>query len=99
MSKRWKDSHPERIRAGNWITDILRRLTKQNAETPLRPGIYKAMKILANLGDKCATCSGAGPFDVDHIVALRRAPELAFEPSNLQHLCAPCHKAKTKSER
>lgn len=36
---------------------------------------------------------------VDHRRGLRTHPELAFEPSNLQSLCGPCHSRKSTLER
>ncbi len=36
---------------------------------------------------------------VDHIVPLKDRPDLAFEPSNLQALCVPCHARKSAKER
>ncbi len=97
--RKWEEANPERFIASRWVSALRRRIQKQGSEIPPRPTLDEAVKILDNLGDKCATCSGAGPFDIDHISPLRLAPELAYEPANLQRLCLPCHKAKTADER
>lgn len=34
----------------------------------------------------------------DHVVPIRDAPERAFDPSNRQGLCIPCHNRKTAQE-
>ena len=99
IHRKWKASNPNLFFASSWSRDLRRRIQKQGNEAPPCPTLEEVMKILDNLGDKCATCSGLGPFEVDHIIPLRLAPELVFEPSNLQRLCVPCHKAKTKSDR
>ncbi len=97
-SRRWRMANPKRSKALDWIGKIHRRIRGRGSEVLSRLTSDEAMKILDNLEDKCATCSGVGPFEIDHITPLRLAPDLAYEPSNLQRLCVPCHKAKTKSE-
>jgi 5-methylcytosine-specific restriction enzyme A len=51
----------------------------------------------------CAECHRQGRLKaashVDHIVPRRQAPRLAYDPSNLQSLCASCHSKKTAAER
>lgn len=51
----------------------------------------------------CELCRKAGRLEparqVDHIVPLEIAPELAFEWTNLQALCTPCHALKSQEER
>lgn len=37
--------------------------------------------------------------DCDHIVGIAQAPALAFERSNIQALCHPCHSIKSTMER
>lgn len=37
--------------------------------------------------------------EVDHIVNREAAPDLRYEPGNLQGVCPPCHARKTQSER
>lgn len=36
---------------------------------------------------------------IDHVIDRKKAPELAFERSNLQGLCKPCHNAKRANDR
>ncbi len=47
---------------------------------------------------KCRHCGDRRRLEIDHIKPVRLAPELAFEPSNLQALCGPCHTRKTRIE-
>src|SRR5262245_9449514 len=37
--------------------------------------------------------------EVDHVIPLREAPTLAYEPSNLQSMCHDCHAIKSGRER
>ena len=50
----------------------------------------------------CAHCLELGyrqPAEhVDHIVTVRKAPELALDGQNLQSLCHSCHSVKTQTE-
>jgi 5-methylcytosine-specific restriction endonuclease McrA len=66
----------------------------------IRSPRWKAVRLLAKRRDgfKCVKCNATGQLEVDHIKPVRAAPELAFELSNLQTLCKPCHSAKTKLE-
>ena len=62
---------------------------------------WKAVRFLAKRRDKwkCVKCGAAGVrLEVDHIEPIREAPELAFELTNLQSLCVPCHARKTREE-
>ncbi len=61
---------------------------------------WPALRLAAKRRDgfKCVKCNAVGRLEVDHIRPVRDAPELAFELSNLQTLCTPCHSAKTKIE-
>ncbi|MGH6949400.1 MAG: HNH endonuclease [Vitreimonas sp.] len=63
---------------------------------PRWPGLRLACKRRDNF--RCKKCGGRGLLEVDHIKAVRDAPELAFVLSNLQSLCKPCHSAKTVEE-
>ncbi|WP_334061372.1 HNH endonuclease [Limimaricola cinnabarinus] len=54
--------------------------------------------ILERDGWKCRCCGARGRLEIDHIQAVRIAPERAFDPSNLQALCGPCHTRKTRIE-
>jgi len=50
----------------------------------------------------CAECLKQGIItpgaEVDHIIPHRGDQELFFDMENLQHLCTPCHTAKTIKE-
>jgi 5-methylcytosine-specific restriction endonuclease McrA len=52
------------------------------------------MRILARDGHRCTHCGasvrGKGGARIDHIVPLREAPGLAYEPTNLRTLCTAC---------
>lgn len=43
-------------------------------------------------------CGARGRLEVDHIKPVRTHPQLAYELSNLQTLCVPCHSRKTRLE-
>ena len=54
---------------------------------------------------KCRKCGKAGRLEVDHIIPLHliedklmEDPKLAFDKTNLQALCRPCHFLKTGLE-
>jgi 5-methylcytosine-specific restriction endonuclease McrA len=48
----------------------------------------------------CVRCGKVRRFvEVDHIIPRRIAPELVFEPSNLQVLCRRHHREKTREDR
>ncbi|WP_123631657.1 HNH endonuclease [Salinisphaera orenii] len=61
---------------------------------------WPALRLAAKRRDgwRCVQCSRRGRLEVDHIRAVRDAPELAFEMSNLQTLCGSCHARKTRLE-
>ena len=47
----------------------------------------------------CRCCgTRRGRLEIDHIQPVRTQPELAFNPGNLQVLCASCHTRKTRIE-
>lgn len=46
----------------------------------------------------CRACRAPSPVEVDHIVAIIRAPHLALDRANLQALCGSCHSIKTRRE-
>lgn len=54
--------------------------------------------VLEEAGYQCEKCGRVGRLEVDHVRPRRVAPELAWERSNLQALCRPCHFAKTATE-
>lgn len=44
---------------------------------------------------RCAWCAARGPrMQVDHVVPIAADPVRAFDPRNLQTLCAGCHRRK-----
>lgn len=55
-------------------------------------------KILERDGWKCCCCGERRGLEIDHIKPVRLAPERAFDPTNLQALCGPCHTRKTRLE-
>lgn len=56
------------------------------------------MEILERDGWACVKCGARGRLEVDHIKPVRDAPELSFDPDNLQTLCPSCHTRKTRIE-
>jgi 5-methylcytosine-specific restriction endonuclease McrA len=66
----------------------------------IRSARWKVVRLEAKRRDgfQCVKCSARGLLEVDHIKRVKDAPDLAFELSNLQTLCKPCHSAKTKIE-
>lgn len=56
------------------------------------------MAVLERDGFRCRSCGARGRLEIDHIKPVRAAPELAFEPTNCQALCAACHSRKTRIE-
>ncbi|MDO5613631.1 MAG: HNH endonuclease signature motif containing protein [Paracoccus sp. (in: a-proteobacteria)] len=49
-------------------------------------------------GFACVKCTSRYRLEVDHIQPVRDRAELAFDLTNLQTLCGPCHGAKTRIE-
>ena len=51
----------------------------------------------------CRVCVAAGRTElavqVDHVVPVRVRPDLAYDPTNLQPICGPCHGLKSAAER
>ncbi|MEO0344475.1 MAG: HNH endonuclease [Pseudomonadota bacterium] len=54
--------------------------------------------ILERDGYTCVQCGSRRRLEVDHILPVRTHPELGFEASNCQTLCASCHTRKTRVE-
>lgn len=54
--------------------------------------------ILERCGWTCQGCGKPGRLEVDHIQPVRLAPQLAYDPANLQALCPACHTRKTRIE-
>jgi 5-methylcytosine-specific restriction endonuclease McrA len=62
---------------------------------------WKSVRFLAKRRDgwRCVKCGASGcRLEVDHIRAIREAPESAYDLANLQTLCVSCHSRKTQSE-
>jgi 5-methylcytosine-specific restriction protein A len=49
-------------------------------------------------GFACVKCGARADLECDHIVSIRKAPERAYDLSNLQVLCITCHTEKTNQE-
>lgn len=61
---------------------------------------WKRLRVhaLKRDGWACVQCGDRGRLEVDHIKAVRDAPELSFDLTNLQCLCRSCHARKTRQE-
>ncbi|MEM1150771.1 MAG: HNH endonuclease signature motif containing protein [Pseudomonadota bacterium] len=61
---------------------------------------WKSLRQQAKRRDgwKCVQCESRYRLEVDHIEAVRNCPERAFDLTNLQTLCGPCHGRKTRLE-
>lgn len=77
-----------------------RREFKRHSRKVTRTKRWKAlrMEILERDGFRCRHCGAQGRLEVDHIQPVRTAPELSYEPRNLQSLCGSCHARKTRIE-
>lgn len=66
----------------------------------LRTARWKALRLeaLRRDGWACVQCGSRHRLEIDHIEAVRTAPERAFDLTNLQTLCASCHTRKTRLE-
>lgn len=56
------------------------------------------LQALRRDGWQCVQCGSRVRLEVDHIKPTRDRPDLAFELSNVQVLCAPCHTTKTRKD-
>ena len=56
------------------------------------------MAVLERDGFRCRSCGARGRLEVDHVKPVRSAPELSFDPDNLQAPCGRCHGEKTRGE-
>lgn len=61
---------------------------------------WPALRLMAKRRDgwACVQCGSRHRLEVDHVKPVRHCPDLAFEPTNLQTLCAACHTRKTRIE-
>ena len=66
----------------------------------IRSARWKGVRLEAKRRDgwKCVQCGEQGRLEVDHIIPVRTAPERAYDLTNLQTLCVPCHSRKTRIE-
>lgn len=66
----------------------------------IRDRRWPALRLAAKRRDgwKCVECGASGRLEVDHVAPVRSHPQLAFDLSNLQSLCAACHARKTRIE-
>lgn len=57
------------------------------------------MAVLERDGFKCVDCGkNRGRLECDHIIPVRKRPDLAYDPENLAMRCPSCHAAKTRIE-
>lgn len=61
---------------------------------------WRALRLeaLRRDGWQCVQCGARKRLEIDHIEAVRNAPEKAWDLDNLQTLCAACHTRKTRIE-
>jgi len=61
---------------------------------------WRALRALVLSRDRhtCRTCGARRRLEVDHVLAVRTHPQLAWDAANLQLLCARCHSQKTLVE-
>jgi 5-methylcytosine-specific restriction endonuclease McrA len=73
---------------------------ERHSKAVLRSSRWPALRLQAKRRDRfrCVECNAAGRLEVDHIKPVRTHPELSFDLSNLQTLCASCHTKKTRLE-
>ena len=57
------------------------------------------MQALRRDGWACVQCGARHRLEIDHIEAVRHAPEKAWDLDNLQTLCTACHSRKTRLDR
>lgn len=78
------------------MRDRYTRRSKWVADSPRWPSLR--LQTLRRDGFACRSCGARGRLEVDHVEPVRTAPEKAFDLSNLQALCTPCHTRKTRIE-
>jgi thymidylate synthase (FAD) len=54
--------------------------------------------ILKKFNSKCVSCESDEHLEIDHVIPVSQAPELAYDASNLQLLCKDCHREKSTEE-
>jgi 5-methylcytosine-specific restriction endonuclease McrA len=78
------------------VTDRFPRYSRHITRGPR----WQSLRIqaLRRDGFKCVQCGAHGRLEIDHIEAVRNAPDKAHDLANLQTLCAACHARKTRIE-
>jgi len=78
----------------------LKKEYRRHSAAVIRDKRWPALRLAAKRRDgfQCVKCGAVGRLEVDHIIAVREAPERSFDLENLQTLCPSCHSAKTKLE-
>lgn len=89
--------HPERLKAYRWKYCLNKRLKKFGFE-PYSISSSECRALIDGMSPGCQRCDSVDKLHIDHIAPLQSAPELAFTASNLQYLCVPCHKVKTRED-
>lgn len=61
---------------------------------------WEALRLQALRRDDfaCVQCGARGRLEVDHVLSVRKRPDLQFDLTNLQCLCPSCHTKKTRVE-
>lgn len=82
------------------LNAIPRRAYARNSKKVTSTRRWRVLRhqILERDGWQCRTCGARHRLEVDHVEPVRVAPERAFDPTNLQTLCGPCHTRKTRIE-
>lgn len=72
-------------------------LTNKPSRKVVKDRRWPALRLQALRRDgwQCVQCGSRVRLEVDHVQAVRDRPDLAFDLSNLQVLCARCHTRKT----
>lgn len=62
-----------------------------------KPLYWLRTELLAVAGNRCPSCGGARPVQLDHHLAQTPFPEFAIFPLNLVAMCGPCNQHKSAS--
>jgi 5-methylcytosine-specific restriction enzyme A len=96
----WAPNPAERLAA--WRAEQLRRNPNQKLSARARGYDRDWDKLRAAILAEeplCRECARHGiehpAQTLDHVIPIRNAPERRLDPTNLQPLCCPCHRAKT----
>lgn len=98
---KWRNVN-NRARYVQQKADMQRREAKryERHSDSIRGPRWDALRLQAKRRDgfRCVECGAVGRLEIDHKIAVRKRPDLAFDLSNLQTLCASCHSRKTIAE-